>query len=213
MMEETLVSVRGNIHEIQEEIIPDRVSMSGTVESSKTNAYTNADLGLWGFLATIAMLFAGFSSAYLVRRAAGDWLPIAAPQVLYWNTLILVFSSAGLEIGRVALRAGKQSAFRSWTFAGTLLGFAFLAGQVIAWKQLVDIGIFLPTSPHSSFFYIFSGLHGVHLLGGVGWLLYSFGRAWGDSERGYTALRLCATYWHFLTAIWLFIFYLLFSFR
>ena len=186
------------------------------VGSEQALPYTNADLGLWGLLATVTMLFARFTSAYLVRRVAGDWQPIAPPSLLYVNTVVLVLSSMALEVARVSLRSGQQTAFRLWTSASTLLGVAFLGGQVLAWRQLQGLGIYLPTSPHSSFFYLLTGLHGVHLLGGVFGLLYAFRRAWGYGRQPVlepTALRLCATYWHFLTGIWLYLFFLLFVWR
>ncbi|MBI3895057.1 MAG: cytochrome c oxidase subunit 3 [Acidobacteria bacterium] len=184
--------------------------------SEEALPYTDADLGLWGLLATVAMLFAGFTSAYLVRRVSGDWQPIAPPGLLYVNTIILLLSSITLEVARLSRRSGRQTAFHFWTSASTLLGMAFLGGQVLAWRQLQVMGIFLPTSAHSSFFYLLTGLHGVHLLGGVFGLLYAIRRAWSyDSDPVFepAALRLTAFYWHFLTGIWIYLFFLLFVWR
>ncbi|MBI1955026.1 MAG: cytochrome c oxidase subunit 3 [Acidobacteria bacterium] len=183
--------------------------------SEQVLPYTNADLGLWGLLATVTMLFAGFTSAYLVRRVAGDWQPIAPPSLLYLNTVVLVLSSMALEVARVSRRSGQQTAFRAWISACALLGISFLGGQILAWRQLEGLGIYLPTSPHSSFFYLLTGLHSVHLLGGVVSLLYAFRRTWsyGSHQVEPATLRLSATYWHFLTGIWLYLFFLLFVWR
>ncbi|MBI4459715.1 MAG: cytochrome c oxidase subunit 3 [Acidobacteria bacterium] len=202
----------------------ERVAHAG---SEPALPYTNADLGLWGLLATVTMLFAGFTSAYLVRRASGDWQSIAPPSLLYLNTVLLVMSSVAVELGRnsvrsarsvLSVRSGRWAgafASRFWMAASLALAFAFLGGQILAWRQLEAAGIFLPTSPHSSFFYLLRGLHGVHLAGGVFALLYAFRKTETASTEDVepAALRLCATYWHFLTGVWLYLFFLLFVWR
>ncbi len=154
-------------------------------------------LGLWFFLATVTMLFAGFTSAMLVRRTAADWQPLPVPPLLWINTGVLAVSSLTME------RARRQARARSGSVAATaLLGLLFLVGQVAAWRQLVAQGLFLSSNPHSSFFYILTGAHGVHLLGGLFALGYLLAR-----RRG---LNLCATYWHFLGALWIYLFAALF---
>jgi cytochrome c oxidase subunit 3 len=171
---------------------------------------------LWLFLATVTMLFAAFTSAYLVRSAAPDWETTPLPAVLWLNTVVLIVSSVTLEMARSRRKKSILRTFRNWFLVTLLLGFGFLAGQLVAWKQLMDMGIFIPSNPHSSFFYILTGLHGLHLLSGLILLLYVFLRVRpalaencnGPVHRDLTGL--CATYWHFLTALWLFIFVMLF---
>ena len=176
----------------------------------------SAQLGLWLFLATITMLFASFASAYLVRSAGPDWETTPLPAALWINTVVLIASSMTLEVARSRRKKSILRPFRNWFLVTLLLGFGFLAGQLVAWKQLMDLGIFIPSNPHSSFFYILTGLHGLHLLSGLILLLYVFLRVRpalaencsGPVHRDLTGL--CATYWHFLTALWLFIFVMLF---
>ena len=176
----------------------------------------SAQLGLWLFLATITMLFASFASAYLVRSAGPDWETTPLPAALWINTVVLIASSMTLEMARSRRKKSIRRTFRNWFLVTLLLGFGFLAGQLVAWKQLMDLGIFIPSNPHSSFFYILTGLHGLHLFSGLILLLYVFLRVrpalaenWsGSAHRDLTGL--CATYWHFLTALWLFIFVMLF---
>ena len=176
----------------------------------------SALLGLWLFLATVTMLFAAFTSAYLVRSAAPDWETTPLPAVLWFNTFGLIASSISLERARSRRRKSILKTFRNWFLVTLLLGFGFLAGQLVAWKQLMDLGIFIPSNPHSSFFYILTGLHGLHLFSGLILLLYVFMRVKpalaenfsGPAHRDLTGL--CATYWHFLTALWLFVFVMLF---
>ena len=162
-------------------------------------------LGLWFFLATVTMLFAGFTSAILVRRTAPDWQALPLPSLLWVTTTVLFASSLSLERTRTLARQGQLGLAKIWLAGTVTLGTLFLAGQVAAWQQLRDLGVFLPTNPHSSFFYILTGVHGAHLLGGLtvlGWLLARPVRE--------SSLKLGATYWHFLDGLWLFLFAMLF---
>lgn len=112
----------------------------------------SAQLGLWLFLATVTMLFAAFTSAYLVRSAAPDWETTPLPTALWINTIVLIASSMTLEMARSRRKKSILKTFRNWLLVTLLLGFGFLAGQLVAWKQLMDLGIFIPSNPHSSFF-------------------------------------------------------------
>lgn len=166
-------------------------------------------LGLWMFLATVAMLFAAFASAYIVRSSGSDWTRVALPDVLSVNTLLLCASSVALEIGS---RGGAQ---RRWQVAlgglvGALsLGIGFLIGQVRAWQQLQSAGIGLPSSPHSSFFYLLTGAHGVHVVAALAVLAYTcyvaIGPARRDARRWRNAIGMARTFWHFLLGVWLFV--------
>jgi len=169
-----------------------------------------ARLGLWFFLATVTMLFAAFSSAYLVRRSTGGWGAIALPGVLGITTTLILVSSVTIEL---ALRRSRAGASR-WLAVTYLLGILFLAGQGVAWGALRDAGVLLPDSPHAAFLYIFTALHGVHLLGGLAWIAIlwhaSLGRRAPSS--GVLAPTLedrvarCATYWHFMAGLWVYLF-------
>jgi len=171
-------------------------------------------LGVWMFLATVTMLFAAFASAYIVRRSGSDWVPISLPTVLWTNTMALLGSSLSLETAswmgsrRQWRRAG---AALSWAFA---LGLAFLAGQVMAWQDLMAAGVYMPASPHSAFFYLLTGVHALHLVGALAFLGAVCVRTWaglGDREpaRWLHMTGLARTVWHFLLGIWAFVFLLL----
>jgi cytochrome c oxidase subunit 3 len=170
-----------------------------------------ARFGLLVFLGTVTMLFIGFTSAYILRRTAADWRPLMAPPVLWANTAALVLSSVLLERARRRLRGwdllGAQAAF----LATGVLGALFVVGQVVGWKQLSARGLFLSSNPHSSFFYVLTGVHAVHLLGGLAWfaaLLVRFRRM--SVLPGEDGLRQFATYWHFLGGLWIYLLWLLF---
>lgn len=166
-------------------------------------------LGLWMFLATVTMLFAAFTSAYIVRRSGSDWRHIPLPSTLWINTAILAASSAAVEI---ATRRGQARQWNAATVALVLAvgcGFAFLAGQMVAWRQLVAAGVYLPTNPHSSFFFMLTGAHAVHIVAALGvlvWGLVATRSAWSNPRAWSARMDLCRTFWHYLGGVWLFLF-------
>jgi len=169
-------------------------------------------LGMWFALTGIVMLFAAFTSAMVVRRGmAFDWVSIAVPRLLWVNTGILLVSSLTLEYSRRALSAHAAENFLRWLGVTVALGVAFLAGQLVVWRELAARGVYLATNPSSSFFYLLTAAHGVHLLGGVlalGYVVIHAGRMARGRERR-TALDVTAIYWHFMDALWIYIFFLL----
>ena len=170
-----------------------------------------ARFGLLAFMGTVSMLFIGFTSAYILRRASADWLPLPAPPVLWLNTGILGLSSAALEVARRRLRGWDLASAQKWGTATAALGLAFLAGQFVGWQQLRAQGVFLASNPHSSFFYLLTGVHGLHLFGGLAWGLVVVARLRRMTlTPGEDGLRLFATFWHFLGAVWLYLLFLLF---
>jgi cytochrome c oxidase subunit 3 len=164
--------------------------------------------GLLVLLAASVMLFAAFTSAFFVRRGmSNDWVNTPVPSILWLNTGVLVASSITIELARRALRSGRRTAFnRFWTGA-TLLGVVFLCGQYAAWRQLNDAGIYLATNPSSSFFFLLTCVHAVHLLGGISALGYIDVQALmlrlGPGKR--TAVDVSAYFWHFLDGVWIYL--------
>jgi len=168
--------------------------------------YTGMMLGL----AAILMLFAAFTSAYVVRKGlSDDWRATAFPGILWLNSMVLLASSFTLEKARRWRQ--DQARFQGWWWATTGLGMIFLIGQIVAWQQLVAGGVYVNTNPSSSFFYLLTGTHAVHLLGGVIALLYLSWRVWRRNSGGLgaTALGVTALYWHFMDGLWIFLFLLL----
>jgi cytochrome c oxidase subunit 3 len=160
---------------------------------------------MFAFMGTVSMLFIGFTSALMLRRASADWQPLVAPAALWTSTLALAASSAALEAAR--RRAAARHAFLP--LAG-LLGLGFVASQFAAWRALAAQGIYLATNPASSFFYMLTGIHLVHLFGGLVWLLaVAAGHALRNSAPG-PRLDLLGLYWHFLGALWLYLVVVLF---
>lgn len=174
--------------------------------SSIQRAYVT---GMTVGLGAILMFFMALVSAYVVRKGTSDdWRALVVPRILWLNTAILLLSSVTLTRARSYFRKGDQSNFRHWWLVTTALGFLFLVGQVIAWRQLAHAGIFLSTNPSSSFFYLFTAAHGLHLLGGVLGLLAVAIRT-GARMTQPTAVSIVSLYWHFMDILWVFLFLLL----
>lgn len=161
-------------------------------------------------LGGILMFFMALVSAYIVRKGMpnSEWQPLDVPRILWLNTLVLVASSFTLAHSRTLLREENEEGFRYWWGWTTVLGVFFLAGQVIAWRQLVHAGIYLQSNPSSSFFYVFTAAHGLHIVGGVLALLSVAFRPTHRLTRG-TATEVVSMYWHFMDGLWVFLFLLL----
>ncbi|MEO8636646.1 MAG: cytochrome c oxidase subunit 3 [Gemmatimonadales bacterium] len=159
-----------------------------------------ARTGVWIGIATITMSFTAYTSAMVVRQGSGaDWQHVALPRILYVNTLLLLLSSGTLEAGRRRLSV-------AWLSITMALGLLFIAGQVLAWRELASLGVYLATNPASDFFYIFTALHGLHLLGGIVALGYVMVRL--RVSRGgppLAALSAASLYWHFMAVLWLYL--------
>ncbi len=157
------------------------------------------------------MLFAGLTSAYIVMRGVPAWQNIALPTLLWPNTLVLFMSSVAIEISRRSVRNNDVVGMRRWLTAGGALGLGFLIGQLAAWRQLVNAGVYLPSTLQSSFFYILTGIHGIHLLGGLAAMAYVLAKAMRNrlTAADHQPLKLCATYWHVMDGLWVYLFVLL----
>jgi cytochrome c oxidase subunit III len=172
-----------------------------------------AKTALWVFLAVATSLFALFVSAYAMRLSFLDWRPLPQPTLLGVNTALLVLASVAMQWAVRGARRGDAGAVHTGLLLGGLLAVGFLVGQAVVWKQLHGAGYALADSVAAAFFYLLTGVHGVHVLGGlVAWV-----RAWARTRRGAEPARirlgveLCALYWHFLLVIWVALFALLVS--
>lgn len=177
-------------------------------------------IGMWAALAAILMMFTSLTSAYIVRAAsANDWRPITMPRVLLVSTALIIISSLTLEAARRKLKRDLTHSYKGWLLVSTLLGIGFLVSQLWAWRQLVRQGIYITTNPHSSFFYLLTGTHGVHLLGGLFALAFLVIRSRNllASEparaRHQAVTGAVALYWHFMDVMWIYLFVLLFFWR
>lgn len=167
-----------------------------------------ARLGLWVFMGVVTVLFSLLLVAYVMRMASADWRPLPVPWQLWLNTTMLIVSSVALQWAKAAAQRGRIASMKAGLLAGGVFAFAFLAGQLWAWQQLSALHYFVAGNPANSFFYLLTGLHGLHLLGGlVAWIKTSV-KAWHGLEMESTgaSVELCARYWHFLLVLWLVLF-------
>jgi cytochrome c oxidase subunit III len=169
--------------------------------------------GIWVVLASIGMTFAALTSALIVRKGgARDWQHLELPSILYLNTVILIASSVTLEIARrrvgAFMRGQREIQPMRWLYATLVLGLLFVVGQYAAWLQLRAQGLFLATNPNSSFFYVLTALHAIHVTGGLGGL----GRVMFRLHRAIlrkSTLDATSRYWHFMDGLWAYLLLLL----
>jgi cytochrome c oxidase subunit III len=162
--------------------------------------------GLLVLMVATAMVFAAFIAAFIARRGTSpDWAGTPKPGILLVNTAILLLSSFVLDFSRRALKNRNRGRFNLWWSVATGLGILFLLGQGLAWRQLAARGFWVSSSPSSSFFYLLTATHALHLLGGVvalAWVdIQALRLQLGPAKR--TAIDITAVYWHFLDGLWL----------
>ncbi|MFZ0477641.1 MAG: cytochrome c oxidase subunit 3 [Terriglobales bacterium] len=166
---------------------------------------------IWVLLFSITMTFLAFTSALIVRRGSAlDWEHLALPPVLYLNTIVLIASSVTLELGRREAGAFMGSIAKSaahpgrWLYATLGLGLLFVVGQYVAWLQLRSQGFYLATNPNSSFFYVLTAAHAIHVLGGLGGLVRVIFKLNHSALRKSTLVA-TSRYWHFMGVLWIYL--------
>jgi cytochrome c oxidase subunit III len=192
----------------------DLVPANGNLRAIEERSPDPSSTGIWVGLAAITMTFAAFTSALVVRQgAAPDWRHFTLPRVLYFNTMVLLASSITLEKSRRRLTATiskrehiTDSAY--WLYATLGLGLIFVAGQYAAWLRLKSQGLYLATNPSSSFFYLLTAAHALHLVGGLAGLVYVAGKVRRFVLRRSTLNAACY-YWHFMDVLWMYLLLLL----
>jgi cytochrome c oxidase subunit III len=172
-----------------------------------------SETGVWIGIFAIVMTFAALTSAMIVREGVAlDWQRFQLPKILYVDTLILFLSSWTLETALAKMKEGENhfSESLTWLCITFALGGSFVVGQGIAWRVLAGQGLFLATNPSSSFFYVFTAAHALHLVGGIlglGYLIYKLKRS-GSAVRT-TGIRATSLYWHFMDGLWFYLFVIL----
>jgi cytochrome c oxidase subunit 3 len=167
--------------------------------------------GLFVFLAVISSMFLLFIVSYYTRSGFPDWEVLRDPDILWINTAVLVLASAALQLASNAAKRDASVYLRYALIAGGVLTLVFVGGQFVAWEQLIAAGYYAAENPANAFFYLFTGLHALHLLGGM-WFMVMLGfrlNRQDKKEQLRLSVALCATYWHYLLLVWLVLFTLL----
>ena len=185
-------------------------------ESSNFGHYR---LGVLVGLASVVMLFTSLTSAYIVRAAVtNDWVPLPIPPAIWVSTAVILISSASIEMARRAIRRQSGNAYGRWLGITAVLGLGFLISQLLVWRQLARQGIYIATNPYSSFFYLLTAAHGVHLFGGLLALIlllvvHQMRRRTLSGAKQVALADSVSLYWHFMDALWIYLFLLLFVWR
>jgi cytochrome c oxidase subunit 3 len=177
-------------------------------EAKKPISMHPKKFALWIFLVTVIMIFAALTSAYIVRQSDGNWMLFELPNLFLATTGIILVSSATMHWAYLSVKKDNLEAAKLAIALTTVLGISFLIGQYLAWGELVKNSVYLVGNPSGSFVYIISGLHGVHIVGGIIFLLIVFVSIFQLKVHSKNLLRIemCATYWHFLGGLWLYLF-------
>jgi cytochrome c oxidase subunit 3 len=163
---------------------------------------------LWLFIVSVLMVFAGWTSAFIVRQAEGNWLDYDLPQIFWVTSAIVILSSVALHWAYISAKRDNIVQLRLGMSLAMILGVCFLVGQWYSWKALVSIEIFFVGNPAGSFLYVLTGMHAVHLISGLIFLIIVLISTFRYKvhSKSMSTLEMAATYWHFLGALWIYLF-------
>lgn len=160
------------------------------------------------FLVIASVIFSMFTVSYFIRMELPDWVPLSEPSQLWLNTALLAFSSVLFQWARTIVSSGESKNLKTAFITGGMFAILFIAGQLAAWQSLQEAGYYLASNPANSFFYLMTGLHAVHMLGGLWvWSKSSIRLLSGTKPEDLKlSIELCTLYWHFLLIVWLLMF-------
>ncbi len=165
---------------------------------------------LWVACGSMLMMFAGLSSAYMVREASGNWLEFRLPQVFNLSTIIILLSSVALHFSFIQFKRENERNYKLFLVLALLLGFAFIVTQYQGWLAMVEMGVPLKTNPSGDFIYVISGIHAAHVLGGIGTLIvaliHAFALPFQVTPGRKLRFELTLTFWHFVDFLWIYLF-------
>jgi len=179
------------------------------MEPRATLAMHPIKFALWLFIVSIIMLFAALTSAYIVKQSDGNWLSIQLPGILVYNTFIILLSSASMQWALLMARRDQLKKVKTGLTVTVALGILFLVGQYYSWMELVEKNVYFVSNYVSgSFIYIFTGLHGLHLVSGIVFLVLTLIAAFRYKVHSKNILKIemCTTYWHFLGGLWVYLY-------
>ena len=164
--------------------------------------------GMWLFLVSVVMIFISLSSAYIVKKGIGEWVYIDFPSLFQVTSVLIVLSSVTMHFAYISAKRNNIRNIRIGLLLTALLAFSFVIGQYMAWLQLIDDGHHFVGNPAGSFIYVFTGLHVVHLIGAIIFLFIVLGQAFRYQVHSKSLVRIemCATFWHFLGGLWLYLY-------
>lgn len=177
-------------------------------EAKKPLSMNPKKFALWLFIVSVCMVFASLTSAYIVRQAEGNWQIFELPPLFWITSVLILVSSFTMHGAYLAAKRDNLEMVKLSMIVTTILGIGFLVGQVLAWGELVANNVYFVGNPSGSFVYVLSGLHGLHIVGGVVFLLITLVAAFRYQvhSKNLSLIEMCTTFWHFLDALWLYLF-------
>ena len=162
---------------------------------------------LWVAIASILMMFAGLTSAYIVKRNQANWQTFNLPLAFWYSTIIIIASSLTMWLALKAFKEREMSKYRYLMTATMALGILFIILQIVGFQQLWGTGITLTANVSYSFLYIIVGLHGLHVIGGVITLVVMSLQAFISTRKNYSTVpvEVVSTYWHFVDILWIYL--------
>lgn len=174
-------------------------------------------VGVWALLVAITMMFLALTGVYIIRAVgSGSWQALHIPPASWVSTFLLLASSATIEVARRALKRNAFETYRRWLLITLGCGAGFIAAQLLAWRELAAQGVYLSSHPHSSFFYLLTAAHALHMLGGIGGLLYLLRKTQSSARTSRNKIAMTdavTVYWHFMDGLWCYLFVLLFLWK
>jgi cytochrome c oxidase subunit III len=176
-------------------------------EPKKPIAMHPKKFGMWLFMASVLMLFAALTSGYIVRRAEGNWVLYDLPAIFLYSTIVVVLSSVTMQFAYFSAKKDRRTQARNLVLATFLLGIIFLVTQLLGLMQLVaEAHHFTGGNVSESYFYVFPGLHGAHIISALVFLLIVIGNLVKRPLVDMVQMEICTTYWHFLGVVWVYLF-------
>jgi len=184
-------------------------------EPRKTLAMNPKKFAMWLFIGSVVMLFASLTSAYIVRQAEGNWLYFELPSILTVSTIVILLSSVTMQVAYWEAKRDRLEMVKILVTVTSVLGLTFLILQFEGWKALVANQVYLVGNPSGSFLYVITGLHGLHLISAIVFLLIVLVSTYRYRvhSKNLTQIEMCTTYWHFLGGLWLYLFVFLLLYR
>ena len=162
---------------------------------------------LWVALGSIIMMFAGLTSAYVVKRDQPGWTTFSIPKAFWYSTAVILTSSLTIQMALKAFKEREMQRYRNLLTTTAVLGILFVVLQWMGFRQIWNTGVTFKGSGGGQFLYIIAGLHAVHVLGGILALMVMFVKAFASKVRSYNSVpvELMSTYWHFVDLLWIYL--------
>ncbi len=187
------------------------MSETASISNSSTSRVRSVNpqkFAMWLFIISVMMIFASMTSAYIVKKAEGDWLIIDFPKAFIYTTVIIALSSISMHFAYLSAKRNNLLNIRVGLIITAIFAVIFAVGQYLSWGELVQQDVFFVGNPAGSFIYIFTGLHVAHLLGGLVFLFIVLYRSFKYKvhSKNMLSIEMCTTYWHFLGGLWLYLY-------